>query len=138
MGFNSPVIFLICLCVLACKFVSHKELRREFNHTVLLCWDEVSHCIIGLLVCAAKWKIECWKCFLRNRKTPKLFGALPQNPPVLFTWVPLGGGLQCPPKPPSCFVTCFASESASHAPCFPLLCWVTNPLSRIYLMSILM
>ena len=59
-GFNSPLIRFnlhiskVCLTMLPCKFVLHKELQHEFNHTVLLCCDELLHCIIGLLVCVAK------------------------------------------------------------------------------------
>ena len=49
-----------------------------------------------------------------------------QTLPGLCPWTPLGG-LQHAPIPPSCFITCFASESACYA-----------PLSRIYLMSTLM
>ena len=87
-----PHIFLICM--LPCTFISHKELRHEFNHTIWLCWDEVLHGITGLLVYVAKWKIKWCKCFLkhfRNRKTPKKFCALPQTLPGLYSWTLLVG-----------------------------------------------
>ena len=102
-GFNLPSIFLVCFCVLPCKFVLHKELRCGLNHTVLLCWDEALHCIVSLLVCVAKWKIKCWKCFLRHFrhcKTPKpsphrcfapgpCLGAYsaPQTSQLLYHWL---------------------------------------------------
>ena len=82
-GFNSPCIFLICLGMLPCKFVSHKELQHEFNHTVLLCCDEVLHCIIGLLVCVAKWKIQCWNAFSDTSETVKPQNFSPNPPAVL-------------------------------------------------------
>ena len=59
-----------------------------------------------------------------------------QTLPGLYLWTALGG-LQCPFKPPSYFITRFASESAHYAHCFPSLRCVITPLARIYLMSTL-